>query len=381
MPRATQRFMDAIRLSHTVYSYCDVISPNQETMRLPVVDGEVTVDRTAQYRRATRVDCIDPEGVLIPIGASGILTPFGTEIRPYRGIQYLDGTTEVYPLGVFRIAKVTLTESSSSAGNSGVRIAIDAYDRSRTISRDKFTNVYEVAAGTNLLTAIQLILGRTFIDLEYDAISTALVTTAPQVFGTSDDPWEAVVKLAQSMGCEIYFDTEGRVVVAPPTDIDALPSPDFTYIEGQRSTMMDLSAVFTDEPGFNGIVVTGESPGDEKPPVRAEAWDDEPTSPTYRLGSYGEVPMFLTDNNVKTEEDAQRVADAMLKNQIGFAAQLSISSWVNPALEAGDVVEVRRPKMHVAGKYIVDAFNVPLRKDGTQNLKLRNKREVEEDTP
>jgi hypothetical protein len=376
MPRATPRFLAEVRRSHTVYSYCDVISPTNEIKRLPAVDGEVSVDRSAEYRRAARIDCIDPLGIFVPEGTSGILTPFGTEVRPYRGVEYADGTIEVYPLGVFRLARVTLTESSSSAANSGVRIALEMYDRSRTIARDKFTNVYTVPSGTNILTAIKLILGRTFADLEYDSITTPLATTAPQVYDTSDDPWQAVTKLAASIGCEIYFDTEGRVVIAPPTDIDALPAPDFTYIEGKRSTMMDLQSVFSDEPGFNGVIVTGESPGDEKPPVRAEAWDNEPSSPTYRLGPYGEVPMFITDSNVKTTADAQKMADSLLKQQIGFAAQLTITSWVNPTLEAGDVVEVQRPKMNVAGLYVVDSFNVPLRKDGAQRLGLRTKRQV-----
>lgn len=371
---ASDRFIEEIQGSHTVVAYADVHAPNQGVKRLWAVSGEVNVDRTAQHRRAGRIECIDPEGIYVPDeGDVGVLTPFGTEVRLYRGVRYDDGTEEVLALGVFRVSR---SQFSESTGNAGVRINLDLFDRSRTVARDKFTSVYTVPQGTNVVNAIKLILGRTFQDIEYDCISSPLATSAPMVFDTSDDPWQACIDLAVSIGCEIYFDVTGRVVLAPPTDIDALPNPDFRYVEGPSSTMTDLSREFTDEPGFNGFIVTGESVGDEKPPVRAEAWDNEPSSPTYRLGPYGEVPNFVTDSNVKTVADAQKMADSLLKGSIGFASQLSVSSWTNPALEAGDVVEVVRSKMGVSGLYAVDAFSVPLGKDGMQSLKLRTRRRV-----
>lgn len=373
MPRATTRFLNEVKKSHTVYSYVDVVSPTHEVKRLRVIDGEINVDRTAQYRRAGRIDCIDPTGEFIPDGNLGILTPFGTEIRPYRGVQYSDGTIEVYPLGVFRLASSVFVESGGGNG-AGVRITLTMYDRSRTVSRDRFTTNYIIPAATNIVDAIKLILGRTYDDLIYDSITTTLTTTSPKVYTTNDDPWTAVSDLAKSIGCEIYFDTTGNVVIAPPTDVDSLPSPDFTYIEGQGCTMLSLQAEYRDDPGYNGVVVSGGSTGDELPPVRAESWDMEPTSPTYRYGPYGEVPLAVQDTNVKFQADAQAMADALLKGYIGFAAQLTVSAWVNPALEAGDVVEVERARMNITGLYAVDSFNIPLKKDGTQNLKLRTRR-------
>ncbi|MFE7037275.1 hypothetical protein ACFU9Y_44005 [Streptomyces sp. NPDC057621] len=42
-----------------------------------------------------------------------------------------------------------------------------------------------------------------------------------------------VADLATSLGCDIYFDVEGGVAIASPTNIDALSSPDFQYMQGQ----------------------------------------------------------------------------------------------------------------------------------------------------
>lgn len=374
--RATQRFLDEIRRSHTVYAYVDIQGPNQEPQRLIAIGGEVNVDRTATVRRSGKIDCIDPLGVYVPQGDYGLLTPYGTELRPYRGVRYPDGTIEVYPLGVFRLADADFDETAAVSGGAGIGISLTMYDRSRTVARDKFTNVYTIPKGTNIVTAIKQIIDRTFPDVEYDAVSTTVTINEPKVFDASDDPWDACIELAKSIGCEVFFDVEGRLVIAPPTDVDASPAPDFSYIENRRNTMTSLKKTLSDERAFNGIIVTGQSPGDDKPPVRAEAWDLEPSSPTYRYGPYGEVPDFVNDNNVKTVADAQKMADSLLKQAIGQPSQLSCSAWVNPALEAGDIVQIERPRMGVTGLYTVDSFNIPLSKDGTQNLTVRSRRTV-----
>lgn len=368
---ATDRFLREIRSSHTVVSYVVVTSPSQESARLDAIGGDVSVDRTASIRRSCSIACIDPDDTWTPRGPESILTPFGTELRPYRGVVYADGTEEVQPLGVFRLAKADVTDKLGA-----VEIKLEAYDLSRTVKRDAFTTPYVIASATNVVQAIKDILARTFPDLEYDSISASLTTTAPRVYDVGDDPWDAATELAKSIGCELYFDVVGRVVIAPPVDIDALPAPVFDYIEGPLCTMTDLSLAYSDEPGFNGVIVTGESPGDELPPVRGEAWDDEPTSATYRRGPYGEVPMFHTDQIIKTQADAEATASQLLQGLLGFTSSLSVQAMVNPALEAGDVVEVQRARSHVDDMFTADAFNIPMGKEGSQTLQLRQKRRV-----
>ena len=372
MEIATDKFLAEIRRSHYVYSYVDVVSPTLETKRLTATGGNVTEDATAEVRRRGSFSVADSTGELTPRGVEDLLTPYGTELRPYRGVWYSDGTYEVMPLGVFRIAQVDVDDSVGGSPD----IRIEAYDRSRTVARDKFTEPYNIAAGTNLITAIKAILARTFDDLEYDAITTTMTNTAPLVYDANTSPWDAVNTLARSLGCEIYFDARGRVVIAPPTDIDALPGPAFSYIEGTGCTMTNLASKFTDDPGFNGIVLTGESVGDETPPVRAVVWDTEPTSPTYHLGPYGEVPDFVTDPNVKTTAEAENAARSLLQGYLGFSDQLTIVAWPNPALNAGDVVQVERERSGATGLYSIDAITTPLSAAETSSVTVRKKRTV-----
>lgn len=368
--RPTEKFLAALHVSHEAFSYVELHSPDGDIEILPAVGGDIKVDRTAAVRRGITVELVDPDGTLVPEGVNSVLTPFGAELHPFRGIRYDDGTTEVYPLGVFRISKVSVKDTSGGSPT----ITVDGYDRSRTVARDKFTSVYTITQGTNLIDAIKDIVERTFSEVDYDLTTTTITTTAPKVYDANDDPWTAVTELAQSMGCDIYFDAEGALAIVPPVDIDDLPNPDFSYVEGDGNTMTDISRVYSDEPGYNGVIVVGESVGDEKPPVRGEAWDEEPTSVTYRFGPYGEVPLFVTDSNVKTDVDAEQAAKHMLSNLLGFSQQLDVQATVNPTYEAGQVVQVTRARSHVDDLFVVDAFNIPLRASGAQGLILRQKR-------
>lgn len=371
MARQTDRFYEEIRRSHRIVSWVDVISPEREVVRLPAVDGQVDVDRTAAFRRKLSCQCIDPLGSLTPRTEGEVLTPYGTELRAYRGVYFSDDPEdyEVSALGVFRLSKASITDNNAGSPV----IQMESFDRSRTISRHKFKVPYVIAAGTNAMTAVKDIVKRTFPDVEFNTITSEITTSAPLLHDSGSDPWEAVAFLARSMGCEAYFDVDGRMAVLPPHDVNALPSPDFTYIEGQSCTMLDLAREYSDEGVFNGIIVTGESPGDQLPPVRGEAWDENPTSPTYRFGPYGEVPGFITDNLAKTEEQCATIAQTQLALILGASSRLSITGVVNPSYEAGDVVQVRREKSKVDGLYSVDAFSVPL-KANTQSLSLREQR-------
>lgn len=373
MQQSSAKFLAEIRKSHNIVSYVDVVGPNGDTFRLDATDGNVNVDRTADVRRRCTVTCADRTGTITPTSADSVLTPFGTMLKLYRGVRFADGSgTEVKPLGVFMLSKASVKDQVGGSPD----ISLEGYDLSRTIRRAKFTDVYTVATGTNVVQAIKDLITRTIPDVQFDSITSAMTVPSPLVYDVNSDPWDAIGDLASSVGCEVFFSATGRAVIAPPVDLDHLSAPDFTYIEGKGNTMLDLSVVYTDEPGYNGIVLTGSSPADDAPPVRSIVWDSEPTSPTYHLGPYGEVPQFITDQNITTQEQCDAAAASLLAQLIGFSSQLSITAGVNPALDVNDVVAVRRRRSGIDDRYAVDALSIPLKAAGTSSLTLRNKRTV-----
>lgn len=379
--RATPRFVAALRKSHSVYEYVDVLGNNDETVRLHVTVGSVTADRSAQYRRSAQITCFDPDGTLTPSDATDLLAPFGTQIMPYKGIKYDDGSIEVYPLGIFQLSKVDVVEGGSQS-NSRVTINLTGYDRSRKISRQKFTTTYTIAKGTAVTTAIQQIVTSVYPDATFDMITHGMVTPYALTYSVGEDPWQACIDLAYSIGCQVYFNASGVCTCAPPADLDALSAPVMDYIEGQGCTMMDITTAYSDDPGYNGVIVIGANPGSGQAPVMGQAWDDDPGSPTYRYGPYGQVPMVVNDTNITTVADANASARSLLNANLGFVSKTNISCWTNPAFEVDDVVQIQRQKVGAKGLYIVDSFTVPMGVSTTgtpagmnlQTLTLRQKR-------
>ena len=360
---ASARFRAALPYSHRIYEYADVVTPGGETIQLRITQGSVTVDRSAQYRRSCTMVCFDPTGTLTPSNAESVVSPFGSRILPYQGILYQDGTSEVYPLGDFYISNVTVTQANP-ANNQGTSIAITAYDKSRRISRNKFLSTYSIAQGTKVVNAITTLVSMTFPDAQFDSITHGMTLPYPLTYAVGDDPWKAITDLAVSIGCVVYFDANGKCVIAPPTDVNAPGSPVWTYIEGPGCTMTDVDVVYDDGALYNGVTVVGATPANSAsgtPPVQATVWDMDPTSPTYRYGPYGQVPMVVNDTTITTVADAQASAASLLNGQLGLTTQTNVQTWAaNTALEVDDVVQVERASVKATGLYIVDAMTIPM---------------------
>ncbi|MGW6257615.1 DUF5047 domain-containing protein [Streptomyces sp. NPDC055085] len=369
MSQSTSAGFEAeVATSHTAISYVQVVTPHQGVFEFTTTDGSVQADRTAAVRRRISATGVDFTGQYTPEGLESALAPGGSEIRAFRGVIYANGSVEVVSLGVFRISSVTVAD-----GAQGLTLQAEGYDRSWQISRAKFETPYMIPAGTNVVGAVKSIISRTYPDTRFDATGNSLATTVPIVYDAGSDPWQAATSLAASVGCEVFFDTDASVVIAAAPDIDALPSPRWTFQEGKGTILTDLQKKLTAEPGYNGVIVVGSSPADSLPAVRAEAWDTLPGSPTYYLGPYGRVPKFVQDSNVKTQNDAQNRADAELRGLLGFASSLSLTTSVNPAIGLGDCARVERELSRVSGLYLIDALTIPLGLT-TQSILLRQRR-------
>lgn len=374
MQQVSSSFLAEIAKSHTVFSYADLVTPNGQTQRLTITSGSVTIDQTATVRRSCTLNALDPTGALTPLSSTSPLAPYGSELKLYRGVKYtsgqLSGTTEVVPLGTFRISDASTQETVS--GVSGVNI--QGYDLSRTIARDSFTEPYTITAGTNLVSAIQALVTRTVPGVTFDAFSSTATMSADTTYDSSTDPWSVVGDLATAAACEAFFTATNSFRIAPPIDIDHLPAPAYSYVKGETCTMQELDVDFNDEPGYNGVIVIGQSTGTDTAPVRSVAWDDNPSSPTYYLGPYGKVPQVLDNSNVTAQSDADAAAKAALNLVLGFISQLTITAAVNPALDVDDVIQVTSAESGVNSTYAIQSINIPLDGGTGSSITLRQKR-------
>jgi hypothetical protein len=331
-------YADLIGSSHTVVTKADlmldgaVIYPD-----LPVTGGQVTVDRTAQVLRVASLSLVDVYGDLVPDSPFQSLTPYGTEVKLYRGLQLLDGSSELIPLGVFRLSQSAIKDSS------GALIDLSASDRSRTISRTKFTGTYAIRAGTNVSDAAASLVQNRLPGVPMNITGTAHVTPALS-YDAQADPWsDAIQALATSIGFDAYFDVEG---------------------------VTEIDTTYDDDPGYNGVIITAESTSNSTP-AYGEAWDLNPESPTYFLGRYGRVPRFETSKTVTTNDQAQAMAAGLLLRELGVTVQREITMVPNPALEPADVVHLSRAASKVDENVVLDYFTIPLTVQGMMTCRTR----------
>src|SRR4051812_16254012 len=268
----------------------DVLHLGQPVLTLDTVTGgSVDVERSLIRRQAT-VTVIDPgDGSLIPSDPGDALSVYGNELRIWRGIQYGDGTRELVPI---------FTGPISDVDEDYPQITVKAYDRADRVSRHRFEQPNVIGAGTNYISAIQRIIEQAMPDVQCSFPDTSLVT--PQlVFEEQGDPWDAAKKMAASLGNELLFDAMGVCTMYAEPNL-TYAAPLLTYAEGDNASFPDLAsrAVLlgvtrsrSNRARFNKVIATGENT-DNSAVYRVEAWDADPSSPTYIGGDYGVVPRW-----------------------------------------------------------------------------------------
>lgn len=381
MYTVSTKWQRSIRESHTVIFRADIYpAGGPPIVGVPIVAGSVQVDATAAVRR-TLQSCVlaDPTGQLIPIDATSALAPYGSMIRPYRGIQYPDGSTELMPLGVFLI-------TDADASNRGTpTLTVEGSDFSWAVARNKFTDPYVIGAGQNYGDAIAAL-----ADNRHGG-DTQLITPTEQttpliVIDVQEDPWQHLADMAGGFGFEVLYDQDGAFVlrrVHDPTDdqiVVAFATGDnpLTML-GLLSTSSGLPAaanlVDTDrklsvDPGYNGVVMVAESTT-LPTPLRTVLFDMDPASPTYALGPYGMVPAFQSSPFITTQDGCDAAATAWLSKNLGGTEDVTFDIIPDPALDADDVVRVIDDRIKLDTIGVIQSLTIPLSITDSMPITLR----------
>lgn len=348
--------------SHTSVVTADIYTAGVAvSLNLPVVSGSVTIDGRAALRRRCTVTVLDVDGTYAPSTPSSRLAPYGNELVLKRGV-----TGDMASLGVFRIATAKVNDTGP------VTIELAGFDRAGTVQAARFETPYTVAAGTNYATAIQALITSRYSGLTFSFATTSRLTPL-LVFEEGSDPWEAAQKMAASIGMEVFFDAVGTCVLRPEPDPNAVGVAVTTYTEGTAGVVVEVTNDLDADPGYNKFIVSGE-PVDGSAPVRAEALDNNPASPTYFYGAYGRRPRFFRSQFITTTAQAQETANALLLRELGGSEQVSFSAVPNPAHDAGDIVRVVRARIGVDTVAVIDSLTMPLEPAGLMRVATRKQR-------
>lgn len=347
---------------------------------IPYIDGTVTCDRKASARWALDLDLPTQTDTTTRAIAS-----YGTRIRVRRGIRLPRIGTEFMAWGVYRIDSVQRTSS---------RVKVKGLSLEKQIEDTRFLVPRRVGRTFKVLANGQpdreiishrevvedlveeAVPGTEFIwrtDAADDAMNSILEER--DRWGLLDGSSGDKVSIAQSIGCEMFYDGSGSFVVQ---DLPSLSDNVSLRLDEGTPVLVEPTDEGTRASVFNVVVASGSTTDGKKPAGPAFAWDRNPASATYagpdprtrpeQAGPFGVVPRFYTSALLKNQAQCQKMADATLRESLGRKESMSFTMFSNPALEPGDIV-TRRGK-----RYLIDSWQATLR-GATMSCTTRSSKE------
>ncbi|MFF9175988.1 DUF5047 domain-containing protein [Streptomyces sp. NPDC014793] len=346
----TSRFLARLAESHRVATSVQLFLVDGRVIDLEHTGGSVTVDRSQAIRRTCTVTVADPS--LIPRTPADQLATYGARLRVSRGVEYGDGSSELVPLGLFRL------DSVDGNVNEGP-VTLNGKGLEAIVADDKFTSPFKVT-GT-VVGAVTTLIQRSIVDA--DVIS--LITDTPigsRTFDVEADPWAGAQEIAAAAGADVFANADGSFVIAALPDLlSATPVWAIEATEG--GVYISASRAMASDSVYNGVLARGENTADNVPPVSFLATDSDATSPTYWGGPFGRRPMFYSSSTLTTVNACAAAANLKLAAARAPNATGDISSLPNPAIEPGDVVRVTHPD-GTRELHQVASFSIPLEEGG-----------------
>jgi hypothetical protein len=351
MRPVSDEFLANLRYSHVIAASCELIFPGEtDPVSVPVQDGHVRIDRTAENRRSGSAQIPWSLQVGEDLGIDIRTLPLGGYALLRRGLRYANGSTELVLLGRLRVESV-------SWGTLDVSASIELADRMAQVRDEPFAAPFAAAGLTPAQAAVGIVQGVFGSSIAYHT-----PYTPPGVLGDviySGTRAEALSDLNTAYGAESYFDADGDFVFAQkPGDAETV----VWTVDAAATGVMISAGESLDRTGiYNGVLVKGQ-PAADQPPISGLATFDDPTSPIRWGGPFGKVLLVADSTSVQDAAQAAATAQSLLRLRLKQTRQLELGAAPNPALEAGDTILVDFPdgrdELH-----LVDAVEISLSTD------------------
>lgn len=360
------RFARSIVRSHDVAIRCEIVDDTGTYVlsELDIVGGSVSADATRKTRQQCTITVQDPTGRLVPDEVDDLLQPYsGYYVRLSRGITWRDGTSELLPLGTFAPYSPRVVDTGDS-----LEISVTGYDRSKLISRTRWTKVYYIASGTNTVVAIKDLLTSRMVGLRYNfAPSGASVPLTALGMSAENDPWDDAAKIAGADGMELFFDTRDNVVLRDVPDPDVDPVV-YTFDDSDNCTVLEFDRSNDASQLYTGVIVYSEG-SEINLPIRVERW---------RTDTDLRIPYFFPTALIRSQEQAEATADTLLRRVSRSELSVDLRVVPDPRFEVGDVIRVKRGRSRLDDVFIISSINMPL--DATSEMSIGTvQRRVESD--
>jgi hypothetical protein len=356
----SERFLAALTAPHRIVAYCDLVDPTGRLQRVPVTEGSVSIDRTADSRWSASVTIVANRLENSLSLRLRRVSPYGSTFTLWRGIRFADGTEELVPLGRYYVEEVSWSPDLIALSVSGV-------DQAALVDRAPIT-VPSTVASDSTIKVLSSLLRDIWLphSVTLPAPDTGLMVVHPSVvdapvvdYEVADERWANVSDLAQAIGAEVYPDDSTSRWRVDPIPNPATAVSVHTVQPGRGGTLISYDRAQSREGLYNFVIVRGDTLDGGDVPVYAIAQDLDPFSPTS-VPVIGRVVEEYESSALLSNAACQVVADAMLNERRGLSATLSLSVVPNPALRPGDAITVDFADGRVTEKHLIDSLTIPL---------------------
>lgn len=329
----------------------DLLSPTNY-----IVDGSVDLDISRGIRRTFTVSMLNSDGAFSPGEEWAGTFYVNRMVRLYRGVAYSDSESELVPVGTFMVdhADVVVERNMSM-------VILSGSDLWKKLSKSIFPHPRSWAAGTQLVTVIKQIadgagVTRFVDDLRDDRAANARDLNKKFSVEQGDNRGEAIQKLANAYGLDVFFDPLGRMVISDyksPEDTATV----WEFDPDDNHMAISVRSTYKDDNLYNHalVIATG-----GKMTITAHKRDTDPSSVTNidRIGD--RVYKYETDN-ISTVEAAEEAARKLFYKHILLTEEIVLDAICNPALDGNDVIVIREPDYaKLNRRYRIRGMTVPL---------------------
>jgi hypothetical protein len=318
------RFLDVLTGSHRAIVRARLFTSPQVSSNpvggteLPVSSGNVKMTSGADVKATLELE--------VPGEYWEIVQPYSGEIFVERGIDFGDGTSELVPLGWYRITKSGQRSQPYGA------VSIQASDRTVALQQNRVLYPFQVPTGyTHRQLFERLVNGRVVATDPLNSLGyAALLFTPIPITWVAYDPdrytvdggqtvedstYDFLAKLADDKGAVLRFDEAGGLVV-DVAGRDPDTAPIYVVQPGVNGNLIDASRETSREATYNIVVAYGSDPA--FPTGYQIAYNTDPNSPLRWDGPFGPAPRYYASPLLRDANAAAQAAATVLSKYTGL---------------------------------------------------------------
>jgi hypothetical protein len=341
-------FQEAMAYSRTMFTEMDIVYNGQVLENdVPVASGSVSTDRTRNTRYEASVEIGMYPWDSLPVSSNG------TRIRLYRGLESI-GVRERVQVGEYQVYSFKRTNRGT--------VSTTLKGLENYLIEGSFIRPVTPPYGNSIIATIS--------DLIHDVLPDAEVVAncSTDRLVSSTGAWErdrwgdAITALAKGIDAEVYCGYDGRFYITDAPNLSTLTGK-YRIQGGPGGVMVTEDRSDTRDGVYNGVSVSANSSDQTVPPVWAFSYDNNPDSPTYFYGPFGQRIRYYSSQFFTTVSQCQAYADRLLIESLAPNQSLSVGTAPIPFLEAGDPVTVVSEQGYPMADFLINKTTLPLGND------------------